>query len=323
MTSPIQSAIAQVGIAKQSAKGSVAASPTFGHGVTGGAVMTVEIQQELSDLTSSKRMSSGVDRTGVMPGINFTGRCHSKSVGEYLYGAMGAVNTTGSATYVHVFTLADDLPYLTAFGKLGSNIYSVADCKIDSLSLKWEGAKPVELDVSGMGTVVGYPGAFNVVNDDTMASYFTGASGTFKLDVDSSTPVTASITAGEIKIGNSIEAIMLSGAISPNDVFPGRQEVEVTFDVVAANLDDWRTLLTGSSGGTSASATTVFGSFEMVFTNGSDSLKIESAKCAFVCDFPEANPSGGPVTLSFAGMVVQTAAGASLVCTLTNTHASY
>ena len=318
---PIQSAIAQVGVAKQSGKGSVAASPTYAHGVTGGSVMTVEIAQELEERTSGVRLSPAVNRTGVMPGIDFTGRAHPRSVGLWLYGALGSISTAGS--YTHTITVGDDLPYLTTFGKLGSNIYSVRDLKVDALGFSFENANPVEMSVSGMGTVVGYPGAFNVVTDDSLATYFTAASGTFKLDTDSSTPVTASITSGEINIANALETIMLSGSISPDDVFPGRHETEVSFDVVVANLDDWRILTTGTNSGSTASAAPIYGSFEVAFTSGTDILKLEAAKCAFTTEFPEANPGGGPVTLSLAGLVVQTAAGAGLTATVTNGVASY
>ena len=318
---PIQSAIAQVGVAKQSGKGSVAASPTYAHGVTGGSVMTVEIAQELEERTSGVRLSPAVNRTGVMPGIDFTGRAHPRSVGLWLYGALGSISTAGS--YTHTITVGDDLPYLTTFGKLGSNIYSVRDLKVDALGFSFENANPVEMSVSGMGTVVGYPGAFNVVTDDSLASYFTAAIGTFKLDTDSSTPVTASITSGEINIANALETIMLSGSISPDDVFPGRHETEVSFDVVVANLDDWRILTTGTNSGSSASAAPIYGSFEIAFTSGTDILKLEAAKCAFTTEFPEANPGGGPVTLTLAGLVVQTAGGAGLTATVTNSVASY
>jgi hypothetical protein len=320
---PIQSAIAQVGVSKQSGKGSATASATFAQGVTGGSVMTVEIAQELEERTSGVRMSPAVNRTGIMPGIDFTGRAHPKSVGMWLYGALGAVSTSGSASYTHVITVGDDLPYLTTFGKLGSNIYSVRDLKVDALGFSFENANPVEMSVSGMGTVVGYPASFNINNDDSLSPYFTAASGTFKLDVDSATPVTASITSGEINIANALETIMLSGAISPDDVFPGRHEAECSFDVVVANLDDWRTLVTGTSSGSSAQASPVYGSFEITFTSGTASLKLEAANVAFTTEFPEANPGGGPVSLSLAGLVVQTAAGAGLTATLINDHASY
>lgn len=320
----IQSALALVGVAKQTAKGSAAASPTFGHGVTGGTVMQVEIQQELEDHTTGKRQSPGVNRTGVVPGMDFQFRAHPKSLGLYLFGALGAKATTGAGPYEHTFSLGDDLPYLTVFGSYGGSHYAVEDCKVDSLAISWENANPLEVSVSGTGTDVAFPATFTPGTDEAVAAYFTAASGTFKVDVDSGTPLTAPIESGEVSISNSVEAIMLSGAVTPADVTVGRQEVEVTLDLVVPNLDDWRTLLTGSAAGTTIEDAVIYGSFECVFTNGTDSLKLTSTRVAFVTEFPEANPTGGAARLSLAGLIPLTTAGnGGFTAVLTNAQASY
>lgn len=323
---PIQSALAQVGIAKQSGKGSAAANPAYAHGITDGAVLTVEVSQDAEERTSGARANVGVNRTGVMPGMDFTGRAHPKSVGLYAYGALGAISTTGAGPYAHAITLADALPYLTASGKLGSNIYKVQDFKVDSLGFSWNEAEPVEMTVSGMGTTLDLAGSFTPATDETIGTdsgYFYAASGTFKLDIDSSTPVTAAIQSGDVTIGNNLESVMLSGSISPSDVFEGRNDVECSFDIVVENLNDWRTIVTGASNGTTASAAPVYGSFEITFTNGTDILQLVATKVAFTCDFPDADPAGGTVVLSLAGIVVRPASGSPLTINLTNGVATY
>lgn len=324
---PIQSALAQVGVAKQSAKGSAEANPTFAHGLTDGSIMTVEVSQAVEDQTSGARASKAVNRTQVMPGVDFSGRAHPKSIGLYTYAALGAVTTTGAGPYDHAVTLADSLPYLTMFGKLGSNIYKVQDVKVDSLGISFSNADPVEVALSGMGTTVTYTGAtFVPVTDESIgadAKYFTAASGTFKLDVDSSTPVTANIQSGEITIANNLSAIPLSGQITPWDIFEGRQDVECSFDVVVDNLNDWRAIVTGSTSGTTAAADPLYGSFEVLFTSGTDELKLTATKVAFLCDFPDADPAGGPVVLTFAGVVVRPSSGSPLRIDVQNGQASY
>lgn len=322
---PIQSALAQVGIAKQSAKGTAAANPTFGHGVTSGTVLTLEVAQELEEHTSSARIATDINRTSVTPGMDFSCRAHSKSVGLYLFGALGSVATSGpvATIYTHTFTTGDDLPYLTAFGKMGSNLYAVNDLKVDEFTLSFEENMPVEIAVSGMGTTANYAATYVPGTDDTVASYFYAASGTFKIDVDSGTPVTAKIRSGEISISNALETILLSGSIAPSDVFPGRQEVECSFEIVPDDFADWRTIATGTSSGTTASATPVYGSFEILFTNGNDQLKLTSTKVAYVVDFPDADPAGGTVTLQLEGLCVKPSSGAALSVELKNTQASY
>lgn len=318
----LQSALAQVGIAKQSAKGSAASNPTFAHGVTSGTVLTVDVSQELEEHTSGSRMSGGVNRTGVMPGMDFACRAHAKTLGLYLYGALGSVATTGAGPYTHTFTTANALPYMTAFGKMGSNIYAVEDFKVDEIAISFEETMPLEVSVSGMGTVANYAGTFTAGTDDTAASYFVASKGTFKIDVDSDTPVTAAVRAGEINIMNSLESIMLAGSISPSDISEGRQEIECSFDIVPDDLAMWRTIATGTSSGTSAAVDPVYGSFEIAFTNGTDTLTLTASKVAFTCDFPDADPAGGAVSITLEGLVVKPA-GAALTAVLVNGTSTY
>jgi len=319
----IQSAISLVGSAKQSAKGTLG-TITYGHGVTGGQVMTVDVQQSLEDRTSGNRVSPAINRTAVMCGADFTTRVHAASAGLWLYGALGSIATTGTTTKTHTITAGSDLPYLSVFGKLDSNLYSVRDLKVGDLGLSWSGNDPVEMSVSGMGTVVGYPSTFSPSTDDTYAAYMRPAGGTFTLDVDSATPASANITAGEVTVANNLSEIMLSGTITPDDIMVGRTEVECSFDIIPANMDDWRTILTGTSSGSSASATPVYGSFSVQYTDGTYTLTVAASRVAFTCDFPSAEPGGGPVTLTLAGLCVQPAAGGTpLTYTLTNTVASY
>lgn len=323
---PIQSALAQVGVAKQVSKGTAITNPVYAHGITDGSVLTVEVTQDVEEQTSGARASKAVNRNGVMPGMDFTGRAHPRSVGMYALGAMGTVATTGAGPYVHAFTLADSLPYLTTFGKLGASNYAVQDFKVDSLGFSFSGAEPVEMTVSGMGTVANYAASFTATTDETVgtnAAYFRAASGTFLLDVDSSTPATANITGGEITIANNLSSIMTSGSISPSDIFEGRQDIECSFDVVVDNLNDWRAIVTGTPSGTTAADAPVYGSFDIQFTNGTDILKLAATRVAFLCDFPDADPAGGPVTLTFSGIVVRPSSGSPLTITLTNAVASY
>ena len=321
---PIQSALALVGGAKQSAKGSAAADPTYQHGITDGQVMTVEVSQDLEARTSGTRLAPGVNRTGVMPGIDFTCRGHVSSLGLWLFGALGSVATTGtSPNYTHAITTGADLPYLTAFGSLDSNLYSVEDVKVDSLEISFSENEAVEIAVSGMGTTIAFPASITATTDDSVAAYLRPARGTFQVDIDGTTLAAAKVTAGSVSINNNLAPIMLSGTITPGDVFPGQQSIEVSLDVTPDNLNDWRTILTGSAAGSTVSPAPIYGSFSIQFTDGTKTLTLAATRVAFTTEFPSADAGGGPVTLSLAGLVVLPASGAPLTATLTNGIASY
>lgn len=321
---PIQSALALVGASKQSAKGSAATDPTYQHGITDGQVMTVEVSQELESRTSGTRFAPAVNRTGVMPGIDFTCRGHVSSLGLWLYGALGAIATSGTTpNYTHTITTGADLPYLTAFGSLDSNLYSVADVKVDSLEMSWSENEPVEFAVSGMGTTIGFPASITATTDDSIAVYLRPAGGSFQIDIDGTSLATAKVTAGSVSVANNLSPVMLSGSLTPSDVFPGQQSIEVSLDVTPENLSDWRTILTGTSNGSTVSATPVYGSFSIQFTDGTKTLTLAATRVAFTTEFPSADAGGGAVTLSLAGLVVTPASGSPFSATLTNSVASY
>lgn len=323
----VQSAIATVGVGKQSSKGTALSTATFGHGLTDGAIMQVEVDQSIEEHTSGTRASGDVNRVAVNAGVEFTARAHPKSVGLYAFGALGAVTTTGAGPYTHTCTLGDDLPYLTTFGRLSSNYYKVQDVKIDSLGFSWSGNEPLEMSVTGMGTALSVLGSsFTVTNDETNDSYYMPVGGTFSVDVDASgsgTAATAKINSGEVTIANNAETIMVSGNIVPDDVVVGRQEVEVTFEITPDNLNIWRTIVTGSSAGSSASGSVAYGNFSCQFVNGTNTLTIAGTRVAFTCDFPDADPAGGTVTLSLAGLGVGNAGGSPLTVTVVNDTSSY
>lgn len=320
---PIQSALALVGAAKQSAKGSAATDPTYSHGITDGQVVTVEVSQELESRTSGTRFAPAVNRTAVMPGMDFTCRAHAASSGLWLFGALGAKSVTGSSTYTHTITLGSDLPYLTVFGKLDTNIYAVQDFKVDSLEVSWSENEPVEMAVSGMGCAIDLAGTYTPTTDDSAAAYMRPTGGSFQIDIDGTTLAAAKITAGSISVANNLTPVMLSGTLTPGDVFPGQQAVEVSLDITPENLNDWRTVLTGTSNGTTIANAPIYGSFSCQFTDGTNTLTLAATKVAFTMDFPSADAAGGPVTLSLAGLVVIPASGSPLTATLVNTTASY
>lgn len=322
----VQSALATVGVAKQTAKGSAAANATFAHGLTDGTVLSVEVDQSIEERTSAKRASSAVNRIAVMPATEFTCRAHPRTIGLYAFAALGGIATTGAGPYTHIVSLGDDLPYITMFGTMAGNFYKVADVKVDELTFSWDANEPVEVGVTGMGTVLSVlASTYTATTDESAATYFRPVGGTFTVDVDGagSNPATAKINTGEVSITNNTEQIMVSGTITPDDVVIGRQEVEVSFDITPDNLNIWRTIVTGTPTGVSAGNNVLYGSFSCQFVDGTDTLTIAGARVAFTCDFPDVDPAGGTVILSLAGLAVSDGTTSPITITIVNSQATY
>jgi len=236
----------------------------------------------------------------------------------------GGAAAGGGGAYTHVISLGETTPYLTAFELKGDDTKPVVqDCKVDELGLAWDGNKPVELTAKLVGTVLSFETTFEALTDELdTVTYFRPAGGTFKLDVDSDTPATAALIAGSVSIKRAAEPQFYSGDIEAGDVAEGFCTVECSFTVVPADLDEWRTVITGSDSGTGVDGDVVYGSFEMSFENGVDTLTLAADKVAFMCDLPDADPAGGAAKVELAGIAYREGT-TPLTAVLVNAHSDY
>ena len=312
------------GIAKQSAKGSIAANPTFAHGLAGGG-MSIDVSQDPDELTSAYLNPSGAFRDKIDAGVKIETRVWQKAIGLYLLAALGSDVVTGGPAYVHTITLGSALAYLTAFEKKGdATLYALKDCKVDELVLEWDENKPLVMNATLTGGAFSIPATFTVGTDESDTSnYYTPVGGTFKYDVDSATPVTSFVKGGKITIKRSAEAQFFSGAIEAGDVFEGGLEIAVALSVVPDDMLLWKNIVTGSTSGTTLLTVPQYGSFEHTFVFGADSLKITCAHVDFRCDMPEADPKGGAVVSELVGNAYRGATATPITVVLTNAVASY
>ena len=327
----VQKGSIRLGLKKQASAGTAETAPAYTFGVESGGLSTA-ITQEPDDLTSGARSSSTVYRSDVNNGADFTIRANLASIGCLLYGALGAVNTTGAGPYTHVFTLANSLPIYTLFQNIvdgaGADIPTLSDAKVDELTLSWEGNGPVKVTAKMVGRILGFASSFtaSVADETGLTTNFGVAGGTFKLDVDSTTPVTADLKGGTVTIKNGLTADFYSGALSAGSVSEGWHTVECAFTTVPADIDTWRTIVTGTSSGSGVAASPVYGSFEVVFksTNAAHSLKLEAANVAFMCDLPVAEAGAGAAEVELAGNVLYSSGNsANVKATLINATATY
>lgn len=324
----VQKRIAFAGFAKQTGKGAPAASPVYGLGTLGGSILLLPVDQEPDQITYSgdQRISPDENRLAINPGIGLRTRAYPRSIGLFLFGALGAIATTGVTDYTHTITPAASLPYLTGWTKLGlSERAKVSDLKVDSLALSWSERSPLEVEATFAGITAALgEGAWTPTNDESGQSKFVPPGGSFKVDAASGTPVEAKITGGRVSIANNLIGIPLSKSLYPDDVYEGEQVLETTLTLMPDDFAEWRKAVTGTAGGLTPSNVPIFGSFEVVFTiSATVELKLAATKVAFLPDFPEADAAGGPVEIELPGRIKQPAAGNAFTATLKNQTASY
>lgn len=327
----LQNALAQVAFGKQVAKGTPNAAPAYQHGVVGGPIVKVEASQSEDEQTSASRQQTSVYRDSVVPGVDFSVRAHKASIGAYLMAVYGAETVTGAADKTHVFSVGDTIPYHTFAAKRGgSELSKVTDVRIGELGLSWEGTKPLEAAVSGLGCDIVptfTPWVAGLLDETNLETFFVPVGGTFKVKGSGAVPALAVVTGGSIKIANGIEALIASAALTPADLTIKRVAFECSLKLVVDDFTLWRQVLTGADAGTTITPVQ-YGSFELVFKenlNGTPAhqLKLEAARVAFKCDLPDVEPGGGPVELELSGIPVSTTADAAVKPTLVNAVAAY
>lgn len=319
-------ALAALGVAKQSAFGTPAANPTYLMGVRGGTPAKVDIDQTPEDRTSMDyRGVSEMNRNAVVHGVESSIRAHAASIGLLLYGALGAIASSGAGPYTHVITPGMALPYLTFWGLFGGNtIERVQDCLIDRLEISWDQAGRLEVALTAIGCGIGFPGSVTAGTDEQRAASFQAGGGWFKASMSTDTPVTAPVKAGGFAIQNNLTPVQLSTSVVPQDVAIGGQRMETRLTTVPTDLTPWREITTGSTGGTTISEQPVYGSYDVKFImDANTDLNIVAGKAAFACGLPEADPQGGAAELELVGEPIRPVSGAAFTATLRNAVASY
>lgn len=321
----LQKRLAKVGIAKQAAKGAVAASAAYDFGVTGGSVVQADVTEDDLNPTAASRVLEGVDRTFVVPGAGFDMIAMPGSIGLLLAGATGSTVTAGVGPFTHTFTpAADDVPYLTLFARYAADYLQVPDCKIDELELEFDGVGAVRAKVKVMGLNLVFLGAAYTVDangDERVVggNKLSTAGGALTID-----GLAARITKGSIKIVNKLTAVQVATSVTPDELFPGQCEVTVSLTVLPDNLALWRKHLTGADAGNAISKAPFEGAIALEFLGvAPDALDFSAPRCAIALGMPEASPEGGPAEFAVEAKVLTPAAGAAYTFTLTNDVAAY
>lgn len=332
----INTSIGLIGVAKQSAKGTAASTPSYVHGLTGGQVFKLDRTVESDDVSCGVRAGTDSHVESVVPGADFDTYGYADVLPLYYYAAMGSISSSADAGsgmsgyYDHTITLGDLLPYLTVWGRIGGEYTKVAGCKVDQLEMEFEGNSPLEFGVTLLGLVAtlgldSFPGS---VDPSCFDGYFVPTGGTFKIDTASDTPAVAPVTKGSLTLANNCTADPLAGQVTPGDVEEGKLVSSGSVTVKPDDMTLYRKMVTGSSSGTTPTGAMVYGSFEWNFTHSKDSkctLKIEATNVPFTADFPDVDPSGGAaeVEFSFDNIGLAAPSGSPVTVTIVNKVSSY
>lgn len=332
----INTSIGLVGVAKQASKGTAASTPAFVHGLTGGKVFKAD--RSIADANVACGVRAGTDSyvESIVPGADFETYGYADAMPLYYYGAMGSIasaaasGTGMSGYYDHTVTLGDILPYLTVWGRTGSEYTRVSGCKVDEIEMSFEGNAPLEFGITMIGIddllqLQAFPGS---VDPSCFDGYFVPTGGTFKIDTAGTTPAAAPVMSGNLTLANNCTAEPLAGMVKPGDVEEGKLTTSGSVTVKPEDMEEFYKMLTGSASGTTSTGMMVYGSFEWTFKHSKDSkcaMVVAAENVPFTAEWPDVDPSGGAaeIEFSFDNIGVSSPAGSPITVTITNTVASY
>lgn len=325
---PLNRKIAALIFDKQTAFNTPAVTKRFGLALRGGSILDPGVSQQYEELTLATRFPPSSIRTGSNPVIDCRTRAWPRSSAALLELALGSRATTGAGDpFTHTITPATNPSYLTAFTRLDTEYHTLSDARIDTLSFSWSGREPVEVGLRILGCVLTmFNGTTHTptIDDGDQQSFFP-AGGTFQIDTDSSTPVTADITGGTVTIANHLSPVEVSRQITPINVWPGLDEVTVVLRLIPNDMTLWRAAVTGSDSGTTVSNAPVYGSFLNKFQiqpTPERSMEFSATRLAWYGPYPEADPAGGPAEVELTSTVVKPAAGAEFTAIVKNSEAA-
>jgi hypothetical protein len=324
---PLNRKIAQLIFDKQAAFNTPAVTKRFGLALRGGSVLDPAVAQQYEELTLATRFPPSSIRTGSNPVIECRTRAWPKSVASLLELALGSGATTGASDpFTRTITPATNPPYLTAFTRFDTEYHTLSDARIDELSFSWDGRNPVEVSLRILGCALTmFTTSHTPTIDDGDQQSFFPAGGTFQMDTDSSTPVTADITGGTVTISNHLGPVEVSRQITPINVWPGLHEVSVTLRLIPNDSVLWRAAVTGTDAGTAVSGSPVYGSFLTKFQiqpTPERSMQFNATRLAWYGKYPEADPAGGPAEFELTSTVVKPTSGAEFTAIVLNDQAS-
>ena len=328
----VNTSIGLIGVAKQADKSTPATTPTFVHGLTGGQTFKLDRSVENANVTCGIRTGTDSYVDSITPGVDFETYGYSDVIPLYFYAAMGnIVSSAGSsASYQHVVTLGDLLPYLTFWGRIGSEYTRTDGCKIDQIEMDFEGNQPLGFGITAIGLdaelgLASFPGS---IDPSCFDGYYVPTGGTFKVETLGSTPVEAPITKGNLSLSNSCTANPLAGMVTPGDVEEGKLSTSGSVTVKPDDMTLYRKMVTGSATGTKPTGGMVYGSFEWNFThskNSNHTMKLSASRVPFTCEFPSVDPEGGAaeIDFSFDNVGVESRSGSPVTITFENDTESY
>ena len=325
------------GMAVQAVAGTAASAPTVSfHASADSPGIDASTSSEPVRLSNGARDTT-VDRyiSGSESTAQFTTICDPKMLPLLLYAACGAISSTGTASpYTHSITMGSALPLLTFFQQIGASnapLQSLADCKVNNLSIQAQGTTPPSVQATLAGCKAKWLSATTWSGPafDIGDGYFKTLGAEVLFSAASASPTTppASVILSSIgiEIANNATALTGMGKTEPTRQVEGAATVTVSMEGTTDSTDLYRLIKTGAAAGTELASAIVKGSVQATFPHTSESWDLVAKLLAvpWKIEAMSVGVEGGPFDLRLSTDGAIAVDGTSVQFLVENGVASY
>jgi Phage tail tube protein len=319
----VSSKIGTIAIAKQTAKGAAATTPTHKYQLAAAPTLyPTKTRERLESTDSGRDMGLSYTQRISVEG-DFAVYLYPDGAGPLLYSTMGAVAHSGTTTFTHTITPANDLPWYTIWRMVGANIFEkFTDCKIGQVQIEGEaGGAPI-----ATCTVVGVMAEFEVT-DTVLAPVasrpYIYHEGCGRIKINDVAYQIASVSFG---INNNVAGYQ-ADCVTYADVSPGQREVTLTFRMRYENPTTepkYRETYYGSDAGTLLTDQVALKAFEwQLFRDADFSFLVELPQVVYVAVPVTPDPGGDPIEVEVECQVEKPSPGVIATVTVMDQTATY
>lgn len=320
---------AEVGWALQGSKGSPAPDPDYViDGLSGGLPEPAQHVGEVepaAPLNVTQRLRKGA----VYWVAQLTLPTFPLSLGPLVKALLPQESVSGSGPYDHVFVPDENEVWLSIFTRRPGGLYErFSDGLVESITFDCASGQPVSSVVVTQGLVPEVlgsaytPGTTQSVTSGAWVHYL---GGTLLLDVDATpatTDLSATIEAATVRINRPLALVSTADSHVPQGFRRGPYSLDLSFRLTWQDYGAYRASYFGSTSGSSASASIVYGSIDLTFlgyvSGGTRHLRLQVPRAALlVRGAPQPEPRGS-LDLLIEGKAVRPNSGAMVSVTLRN-----
>jgi hypothetical protein len=229
--------VAAVSFAKQTAKGSVAATPVDRLPFSGGSIAPSRSVDNLSETDATRNQGvSYVQQTAVEGSPEVYVR--DANIHHVLEGVLGARATSGATNYTHTLTPSIALPYYTFWREIDGTLWErFEDVMFSEVTISADTASPLTAAMSVVGRK-----AVQLTSDPTSGWPAVASGAVYNYNeatVTLSGGATSLIGSFECTITNNV-TLQQTDDSQPYDVVPGMFEVTLGFDLIFETLTEYK-----------------------------------------------------------------------------------